>query len=226
MGKIKYNNILTKDYLYIEYIKNRKSSIKIANKIGCDKGTILNKLKEFNIEIRTISQALIGHIQSEESKIKRSITCKSNPTRYWLGKKQSKEHKQKVSRAMKGKIKTLEHIKNQADSLRRRKGGITPLHTLIRKCNKYRDWRVAVFERDNYICQECNIKGGNLEVHHLYAFSNILKDFITINSNLTIDKGLNILFQLSKKYKPFWNIKNGQTLCEDCHNLTKRKVLC
>ena len=46
------------------------------------------------------------------------------------------------------------------------------------------------------------------------------------NNNLKVDTEAHNLFQLSKKYKPFWDIANGQTLCKDCHSLTKRKKLC
>ena len=35
------------------------------------------------------------------------------------------------------------------------KNGITTLHDWIRSLNEYKEWRKAVFYRDNWICQEC-----------------------------------------------------------------------
>jgi len=49
---------IDKDFLYKEYIVNKKSSIDIAEKIGCAKRTILLSLREHNIPIRTIKEAL------------------------------------------------------------------------------------------------------------------------------------------------------------------------
>ena len=72
------------------------------------------------------------------------------------------------------------------------KGGLTNKHLLIRGSANYADWRKAVFERDNYICQKCgDNRGGNLRAHHIKSFS---------------------------KY-PEWRLKfnNGITLCEVCH---------
>ena len=64
---------------------------------------------------------------------------------------------------------------------------------------KYRKWRISVFKRDNYICQECGIKSGYgktvvLEAHHIKSWA---------------------------KYKEKrFDIENGLTLCVDCHKLT------
>jgi len=53
------------------------------------------------------------------------------------------------------------------------------------------EWRIAVFERDNYICQECGIRGGKLQSHHIKGWSD--------NPDLRFD------------------INNGITLCLECH---------
>ena len=52
--------ILTKPYLIKEYIDNKKSILTIAKEIGCSKATILNYLKKYNINRRTISECLKG----------------------------------------------------------------------------------------------------------------------------------------------------------------------
>ena len=57
-----------------------------------------------------------------------------------------------------------------------------------------RRWRIAVYERDNYICQSCGQQGGRLQAHHLQSF----KHFPGLRHELS----------------------NGQTLCVECHKNT------
>ena len=54
------------------------------------------------------------------------------------------------------------------------KGGITPLMESIRRLSIYKDWRKAVYERDDYTCQHCGEKGGELNADHIYLFSKII----------------------------------------------------
>ena len=54
-GKNKYN--LTKEFLYTEYITNKKPSIQIAGEKGCSDRTVLNYLIKYNIKIRSYKEA-------------------------------------------------------------------------------------------------------------------------------------------------------------------------
>lgn len=74
------------------------------------------------------------------------------------------------------------------------KGGITPVNKKIRMSSEYKLWRKAVFERDNYTCQKCNVRGVYLEANHDLPFS------------LFPDLRFEVL--------------NGETLCKSCHSLT------
>lgn len=76
------------------------------------------------------------------------------------------------------------------------KGGIYPMHKMIRESLEYKDWRKMVFQRDYYRCQICGI-GDNLHAHHVKPFNN--------NRELRFD------------------INNGQTLCDKCHKITHSK---
>ena len=58
---------------------------------------------------------------------------------------------------------------------------------------EYKEWRVSVYERDNFTCQKCgDSTGGNLNAHHIEAYAD--------NSELRT------------------KLSNGVTLCKDCHN--------
>lgn len=104
------------------------------------------------------------------------------------------------------RIEMMQQKKYSAEELRRRsesrkgeknpqwKGGVTPKHRAIRTSKEYKNWRTAVFIRDNYVCQDCGRKGGYLQAHHLKPFS-VFPDLI-------------------------FEISNGQTLCVPCHKKT------
>lgn len=74
------------------------------------------------------------------------------------------------------------------------KGGITPENKKRRNSHEYKLWRLAVFERDKYTCQDCGVSGVYLEADHIKPWS---------------------LFPDSRL-----DISNGRTLCVQCHKLT------
>lgn len=63
---------------------------------------------------------------------------------------------------------------------------------IARKDKKYIPWRMAVLERDYFTCQKCKQYLNKLEAHHIYNFS----DHIHLR----------------------YEVENGITLCEKCHN--------
>ena len=79
------------------------------------------------------------------------------------------------------------------------KGGISNWRDVLWRSQSYKNWRKAVFERDDYTCQMCNVRGGDLEAHHILP----IKD----NKNTLL----------------IFDIDNGITLCKSCHNETKGK---
>lgn len=113
---------------------------------------------------------------------------------------QTQETRLKISKSSMGKKKSLEMrrklslAKAGANSLHLWKGGVTKEHLRIRSSSEYRIWRTRVFERDNYTCQECMIRGGKLNADHIKPFS----DFPELRLELS----------------------NGRTLCEECHRKT------
>lgn len=74
------------------------------------------------------------------------------------------------------------------------KGGVTPFNRALRGTAKYLEWRKKVFERDNYTCQLCGQRGGELQADHIQPFSK----FPELRHELN----------------------NGRTLCVPCHRKT------
>lgn len=74
------------------------------------------------------------------------------------------------------------------------KHGLTDLFHSIRTSAKYKRWRNIIFKRDDWTCQICKKRGGDIEADHIKSFS----------------KFPELRFHLS----------NGRTLCRECHKLT------
>lgn len=66
-----------------------------------------------------------------------------------------------------------------------------------RHCMEYKAWRKSVFERDDYTCQACGVRGAKVNAHHKkqYAFYPELR----------------------------YDIDNGVTLCVPCHKEVHRR---
>ncbi len=75
------------------------------------------------------------------------------------------------------------------------KGGVTLIHQLIKSSKQYKEWRDAVFQRDNFVCKKCGANRVYLNAHHIKSFSHFPELRFEIN--------------------------NGITLCEPCHSLTE-----
>ena len=63
------------------------------------------------------------------------------------------------------------HVPVQGEHHWNWKGGITRETIRLRQSADYRDWRKAVFERDDYTCQHCRERGGRLSADHIKPWS-------------------------------------------------------
>ena len=92
-------------------------------------------------------------------------------------------------------------------------GGKTSLAMQIRNSPEYAEWRLKVYTRDNFTCQKCGCnKSGELEAHHIKFLFVIIKEY----QIKTLDDAL--------KCKELWEVKNGLTLCKDCHHKIKHLI--
>ena len=101
--------------------------------------------------------------------------------------------------------------------------GRTPLSVKIRNLPEAKAWRIKIFQRDNYTCQECNQQGGKLEAHHIKHFSVLLNEFLQEYNQFSPIEDKETLVRLAMKWQPFWDIENGITLCKKCH--THKSIL-
>lgn len=76
--KSKYDDILTKEFLREEYIKNHKTLKIISKEVGCNPRIIRNMLKKHNIAIIPHGEWMKGRKASEETKRKMRETAAKN----------------------------------------------------------------------------------------------------------------------------------------------------
>lgn len=95
------------------------------------------------------------------------------------------------------------------------KGGISGLNAQVRGCPEMIQWRKQIFKRDDYTCVLCKRKRKpedrvvlNAD-HHPKLFYLILEE-----NNITT-------FEQAIACEELWDIKNGRTLCVECHLPTK-----
>lgn len=102
---------------------------------------------------------------------------------------------------LKGKaLETFMFLKKWADYQEthpRWRGSVVADSTLARRTKAYKQWREAVYARDDYTCQMCGRRGGKLNAHHIKPFA---------------------------RYPELRTaVENGITLCERCHKEEHRR---
>lgn len=118
-----------------------------------------------------------------ERNLKMSIRAK--------GRKYTEERNKKVAESMSGKKNALGSKRPKGWLHPNWQGGITSERDKIESTLEYKTWRKSVFDRDDYTCVECGIRGCELNADHIKPFAYFPE----------------LRFELS----------NGRTLCKPCH---------
>ena len=116
-----------------------------------------------------------------KKKISESLKGKRAP---WYGKKLTKEHIEKIKTFKPGNVPWNKGL-----------GTVSSENEKARKTKQARDWRTAVFERDDYTCVWCGKRGGRLNADHIKQFA----------------------YYPELRYE----LGNGRTLCIGCHKTTE-----
>ena len=118
------------------------------------------------------------------------------------GRKLSKIHKENLSKAKKGRI---------GENSSNWQGGKTSINKRIRNSSEFRQWREAVFARDNWTCQECSRKrrmGDRviLHPHHIKSFAEYPELRLVVNNGITLCR------ECHMKIHNLWQLKSGKLL--------------
>lgn len=168
----KYGSIkerLDKDALYELYFVNHFTSEEIGTMYNTSGNTIISLLKEYGYKVPTRSELLSIYYEQ----------------------KGGYEKVREVQSAMENRIKSS--CRQRGIPIEEFNGFSVTEEHMARNNTYYKEWVRKVFQRDNYTCQCCGKRGGNLNAHHLYNFSE--------HKNLRYD------------------VTNGITFCESCHLL-------
>jgi len=123
-----------------------------------------------------------------------------NKARKWTKEQRDKSAQQAIKN-FKGKKRSRDSVHKSAKGISGEKhwnwqGGRSGWNSLMRANIEYKEWRRAVFERDNFTCQICGATGG-------------------VRFNADHIKPLCAFPKLA------YDIDNGRTLCVPCHKNTK-----
>lgn len=81
------------------------------------------------------------------------------------------------------------------------KGGLDPRSSL-----EYKQWRKAVYARDNWTCQDCGISGvGNLNAHHVFSYAQFPEH------QLEVWNGVTVCIPCHQKYHPNMHILGAKS---------------
>jgi 5-methylcytosine-specific restriction endonuclease McrA len=129
-----------------------------------------------------------AHRLATNKRLSCSRSCAN--TLKFTGKKKA-GHSQATKRKI--SLKLHEIYKNSEDHPHW-EGGKTSERERLRRSWEYRQWRQAVYKRDDYTCQECGVKGVKINADHIKPWS--------LYPELRFD------------------INNGRVLCVPCHKKT------
>ena len=182
-----YKNTLTKLFLEKEYLVNKRTTKNIAKQFGVSDVTIVNWLKKYEIK-------------------------RAEPSSYLKGRTLSQAHKDKIRKnAPRGVDHPLYGKRGSlAPCYKRPEDRKQSLYSSIRKSTRYKEWRMAVFTRDNFKCTniECDGKDKTIIVDHIIPFA-VIVNAAKLNAD-NLDTKINSVGLL-------WDPDNGRTLCNTCH---------
>lgn len=166
------------------------------------------------IKLRGRKRSVAFRLDCTRRNLERSAKLSELGLAHWnSGRIRSEETRARIGAAGRGrqygpeykeKMRQIAKVKGYGKWMKGRKGplstnwqgGRTDANKIARTSVEFIEWRRRVFERDDYRCQGCGERGGKLHAHHDMPFS------------IFIEQRFEVL--------------NGVTLCEDCHEKIPR----
>jgi len=172
------------------YLEQELSIDEIQRVLGSSESSISRLLDEYEIPKRARWTKMAGWNKGQPlSQAQREHLREAAKQR--IGKRSSR-YKAVLTEAIKAKIaNTLKGRFRGPDNPQWRGGRKYERDQWLSRF-EYKDWRAAVFQRDNYTCQMCNKPStGDIEAHHIYPW----RAFPSLR----------------------FAVANGITLCQKCH---------
>jgi len=154
--------ILTEDILILEYVVNKLSTWVIADKYSCSKSYILKYLNKYNIQRRNKSEALKGHLVSDKTKKKSSLSHMGHPSPFkGMKNRYTPEVLEKITMANRKNARKGEFHHNWINGIS--KHGYP--HTFSKELKEF------IRKRDGFMCYHCDLQQkdckNQLHVHHI-----------------------------------------------------------
>ncbi len=77
-------------------------------------------------------------------------------------------------------------LRGEANTNYKGEQSLTRRNSLIRVSADFQEWRLKVFTRDDYTCQHCGKRGGNLHAHHIKPFAKYPELRFVVDNGLTL----------------------------------------
>ena len=122
------------------------------------------------------------------------------PRGFWFGKKRSEADKLKMR---------LAKLNKSGPETNNWRGGLTPIREKIRKMKEYIGWRLGIFAKDDFTCQVCGTRGGDLVADH---YPKMFAEILDEHEVTTLEE--------ARQVDELWSVANGRTLCIPCHKET------
>jgi len=183
--------IIEKDVLIELYWGQKLSLSRIGKIYNVDAVTISNRMNELEIKKRTYSESLKGRsitwadkigdgnrgkIPTIVTRVKISDTRKRLNISPWNTGLSKFSDPDKITYGMK------------SEKHWNWKGGISTEQNRARQSSEYKTWRLSVFKRDNFECQNCHEHTRTLEVHHIIPFSESIEQRTVMSNGITLCK--------------------------------------
>lgn len=121
--------------------------------------------------------------------------CSDGCAKIQSGKSKSGKNHPLYGRRYESKLKGKPRFEFRGENNPNWRGGSSKERSRLMGQVEYKLWRIAVFTRDNYVCQKCFTRGGKLQADHIKPW---------------------VLYPDLR-----YAIDNGRTLCIKCHRETE-----